>query len=115
MPLLKYPFLFLYIGLVVYITFFNKKRINTSIKSTLQSLSLALILFGILVTAGLYLQSQKLVAWWNLLILVALLILVEIYFIYLSKDKKKDMRDANSNENAESNVQTRRVRRVRRI
>jgi len=37
------------------------------------------ILFSILVVIALYLQSKGLVTWWNLLILVALLAVVEVF------------------------------------
>ena len=43
------------------------------------------ILLAILVTASLYLQSNGLIAWWNLLILVVLLVVIEIGFMYGSK------------------------------
>lgn len=41
--------------------------------------------FAILVVGGLYLQSQGLVAWWNLLIFVVLLVVVEIFFVSSQK------------------------------
>ena len=44
------------------------------------------IWLALMIVIGLYLQSQKLVAWWNLLILILLMILLEFYFIYQSEE-----------------------------
>lgn len=37
------------------------------------------ILIAVLILVGLYLQSQNLVTWWNLVILIVLLVVVEFY------------------------------------
>ena len=42
------------------------------------------IWLSIIIIVGLYLQSQKLAAWWNLLILLFLMLVLEFYFIYQS-------------------------------
>lgn len=40
------------------------------------------VLLGLLIAVALYLQSNGLIAWWNLLLLVILLVCVEIYFVW---------------------------------
>ena len=48
------------------------------------------IWFGILIVVGLYLQSQNLVAWWNLLILLAILVFIEYCFISVNNRTYKE-------------------------
>ena len=48
------------------------------------------ILFSILIITGLYLQSYNLVAWWNLLILIIILMFVEITFLAINKKQNID-------------------------
>jgi len=64
---------------------FNKNQFITSrvVVSFRQS-----IWFAILIVVGLYLQSQKLAAWWNLLILLVLLLVLEFYFVYREESNK---------------------------
>ena len=38
-------------------------------------------LIGILICIGLFLQSQKLIAWWNLIILILILFIIEYGFL----------------------------------
>lgn len=57
--------------------FFNKHQFIT--QQVVISFRQA-IWFGILIIVGLYLQSQSLVAWWNLLILIILLGIIEYAF-----------------------------------
>jgi len=66
---------------------FNKNQFITTqvIVSFRQSIWLS-----ILIVVGLYLQSQKLAAWWNLLILLILLLALEFYFVYRGEDEEKD-------------------------
>lgn len=44
------------------------------------------IWLSIIIVVGLYLQSQRLATWWNLLILLVLMIVLEFYFIYQSEE-----------------------------
>lgn len=65
---------------------FNKNQFITEqvIVSFRQS-----VWFSILIIVGLYLQSQKLAAWWNLLILLVLLLVLEFYFVYRGDDEEE--------------------------
>lgn len=66
---------------------FNKNQFITEqvIVSFRQS-----VWFSILIIVGLYLQSQKLATWWNLLILLVLLLVLEFYFVYRSDGEAEE-------------------------
>ncbi len=62
---------------------FNKNQFVSTqvIISFRQSIWLAVV-----IVVGLYLQGQKLAAWWNLFILLILVVVVELYFLYRTSD-----------------------------
>jgi hypothetical protein len=56
------------------------------------------ILFTILLSVWAVLQSQKLLRWWNLLILIIILALIEFFFLSLSKPRKNYVRPTTDNQ-----------------
>ena len=64
--------------------FFNKNQF------IIQQVKIAFrqaVWFGVLIIVGLFLQSQGLIAWWNLLILLIILTSLEMMFLKNSKEK----------------------------
>ena len=80
------------LSLVGFLTryFFNKHQFIT------QQITVSFrqsVWFALLVVISLYLQSHKLIAWWNLLILILILAMVEYTFIIKNNNLKQEIKN----------------------